>query len=192
MVLTSALMEILMLSKTVSYLRWIHLALCLGILSCQSHSLQIQTLRVEWQNDLDGKIPENFIVILSDGISEPIRELCPKSDTSSTKLQCLSSGFALSEAPERIHLTVKFRGYHFIHQEVELKDIPFQSGQRRLLLHLIPQTEYTMNDDYATGFTAATGLEQFRQMGYPQIGELGRTYDIKFFIDNINTDPKVY
>lgn len=102
------------------------------------------------------------------------------------RLSCGAPGeLRIFHAPGGARLTIKARGFSFTTRT--LADI---SRDFTWQLERLPAPE--SNDDYATGFDAEHGLQDFLDKGVASRTELGQAVVVKFYIDSIRDNPVVY
>jgi pyruvate, water dikinase len=82
-------------------------------------------------------------------------------------------------------LLVKARGHSFAHADLD----PDEAVQQ---LELLPLPAAEANAHYRTGFDAAEAEAQFLELAVPSAGELGAAQSVKFYISDLQDDPKVY
>ena len=114
---------------------------------------------------------------------------CPGGDADG--LTCTDAGAAITEARGSIEVTVKARGMDFRSTEVKVRDLPREGDVRRLDLALAALPAFEVTDDYATGFGAEDG-GLFDAMSVSADTELGRARLVKFYLEDVQGDPKVY
>ncbi|MBU1221861.1 hypothetical protein KKF34_13710 [Myxococcota bacterium] len=150
--------------------------------ACDEGSSSVGKVKI---TDADGNTPrEYFVVFTSDASLVVIR--CDADGLSDQ--QCTSYGIDLLDFSGSADIHVKARFFEFEHRSLQSSAV---SGQT-IKIPLQSKSDLIQNEDYATGFYPEQGPEDFITYAYPGSSELGRTYSVKFYIDDIQTEPKVY
>jgi pyruvate, water dikinase len=91
---------------------------------------------------------------------------------------------------ERLRVTVKARGAAWETHDLDLEG----SGDEepRITISLRPLGTAELSDDYATGFSAASGAEDFSSLGIGFPTALGPSEVVKFIIVDVQGEPQVY
>ncbi|PKN44820.1 MAG: hypothetical protein CVU59_10705, partial [Deltaproteobacteria bacterium HGW-Deltaproteobacteria-17] len=135
--------------------------------------------------------PAVFTAILS-GPDGAVRRLdCPGAPAGG--LACVADGFTMEAVPGDVTLTIKAPGHGFETRAVrgaELADHGRAEGGLPWVLRPLPAA--VINDDYATGLSAASGLSDFAALAYPSATDLGQALVVKFYIDDLAGEPTVY
>lgn len=166
-----------MLSKT-----GIFFLLVIMLAACDEGSSSAGKLKI---TDADGNTPESFTVIFTSDAS-PVVIRCNSDEPANE--QCAPDGITLPDFTGSADIQVKARFFDFEHRTLQASSVIGQTVK----IPLQPISDIIQNEDYATGFYPEQGPEDFMDYAYPGSSELGRTYSVKFYIDDIQTEPKVY
>lgn len=108
-------------------------------------------------------------------------------DTASAHLKCDGDAIQVAPMEATVRLVFKVKGAQT--SNVFLSD-QTPKGDLRVSLRSLAAPEDTV--DYATWFDAEKGPERFQQLAYPSDTELGPAHALKFYINNWDSEPKVY
>ncbi|MGC4117424.1 MAG: PEP/pyruvate-binding domain-containing protein [Myxococcales bacterium] len=148
---------------------------------------------------VDGFEPESFEVRLDLGGAAATVLDCP--GEAKTGRHCLAKGVQFDASPAQLTATVKCPGAHYLQAKLTptYQETPASCGCDHAVraasstLTVKPLSPFVANQDYRTGFTKETGLDDFLAMAYASPSELGQTLVVKFYIDQLQTDsPEVY
>jgi hypothetical protein len=151
--------------------------------------------------DEQGVRPATFQVTFGWGEDGLAARTCTLPDDSDPQVECTATGASLKVAPSSVHVAIKAHGARTttIEQLLRYRRAPNQDGRcdgdvRRAELELTLPTlpPLTINADYATGFSAETGLADFTRMAVASPTEAGDVLVVKFFIQDVQDDPQVY
>ncbi len=131
-----------------------------------------------------GTPPFSAFLAQSDGSVDRVD--CPGG--ASGTLACTPAGLTLSRLSPGALLTIKSPGFAFETRTLDRRRL----GGDGLQWTLRPLPAAQLNDDFATAFSAATGLAEFEGLGYPSMTDLGRAVVVKFYIDDLPGEPTVY
>lgn len=150
----------------------------LVVWACSSHSLTV-TVRGS-----DRAPVVAYIAVITSG-DTVTRLSCGGTGTvKAGNYSCAGSAINISSFSGSAEVTIKSTGYSF-----ETKTLT-SAGSETITLQKLAAFE--LNGDYATGFTAETGLDDMMKMAYPVNSELGQSFVIKFYIDDIKGTPKLF
>jgi hypothetical protein len=99
---------------------------------------------------------------------------------------CTAHGAFLAATPTEVEVVVKARGYRTFHL---LEKPSYDDCRSRLHATLEKLPELQSNADWADGFAT---LEKLLEMAVATPTESGDTWAVKFFIEDLYGDPKVY
>ena len=147
----------------------------------------------------DAEAPENFSLTVSYYYYDDLEIgtfQCPD-DTIGI---CRTEGLHLAEIPDAIKIFARAPG--FSSQFIE-KSAPFSAYNDNgaacdpqqasaLDIELEALEPFESNEDYCTGFEADGGLDAYADMAVSLPGELGEALAIKFYMEDINGQPRVY
>ncbi|MBU1538051.1 hypothetical protein KKF84_22255, partial [Myxococcota bacterium] len=166
--------------------RWILLAALLALLAGCDDEKSPDRWSVTIHGEGDSPITSfRGILALPDG--RVLSVSCPDSGPG-TELTCRSQGLNIPHFQGAARLTVKAVGYHF--QSVDLTASELAASGHTVTLFALP--DFEQNDDYTTGFAGESGLQTFTDMAWPSSTELGEALLVKFYIDNLEDEPRVY
>jgi pyruvate,water dikinase len=141
-------------------------------------------------SDQNGSRVEQYVAVLplADGVV--LEASCPAEPGGGH--ECTEQGLRVEGNPDRFEVTVKARGYEFVTRQFVLAELPSQGDSSLAQVTLRPLEPFEQNDDYATGFEAGAGLESFQQLAAGIDTELGPTHVVKFTIDQLDQQPRVF
>ncbi|MFO0547091.1 MAG: PEP/pyruvate-binding domain-containing protein [Polyangiaceae bacterium] len=137
----------------------------------------------------DGATPSEWVVIGKLSSGRIVSVACP-SGTGDAELSCTDKGARL-DGPENGTFTVKARGYTFVSNDVAVADLPVEDDARVLEVPVTALPTFELDGDDATGFDA-DGLADFESLAVKSDTELGPALLVKFYIADIQTEPRVY
>jgi pyruvate, water dikinase len=127
---------------------------------------------------LEGDVSSFHAVLARDG-EAPLVFDCPGD------ARCASSGLRLPRVEPGRLLTVKAPGFAFVSQELS-------SGVGRTSLSLEPLAPFEATAHFRTGISHEDGEAAFRELAVVTETELGTAYSVKFYVDELDAEPKVY
>jgi len=157
--------------------------------SCASGGVSISIV------DAQGATPPVFQATLRLPDGKILQTVCGEESESPAELDCTDSGLRLSDDPESLAIVVKARGFRTASAE---KTVAYdgQDGDGIRCGHvevsLSALDAFEANDDYRTGFAADTGRDDFLAMAVLIPGEMGASYAVKFYLENLDSEPNVY
>jgi pyruvate,water dikinase len=133
----------------------------------------------------DGSLRETYRAVYASDAGDVAALTCPTSVDDGV-LACNESQVELYRAALPGTLTVKAQGYTF--QSVSLPVEP----QGAVTVTLAPLAAFETRASYATGFAAGEASLAFDELAVSSAGELGETRSLKFYIEGLNDEPRVY
>ena len=148
-----------------------------------------QTVLVRVVDDQDAPV-ESPVVILALADDRVVQVACP--DGAGEAVVCTDEGMRIEGVPETFEVTAKARGYEFVTQSVSAGELPTEADIPVARVQLPTLEAFEVTEDYATGFEADAGLDFFVELGVSIDTELGPTHAVKFYIDQLDQQPRVF
>ncbi|MBN2361760.1 MAG: hypothetical protein JXR83_20070, partial [Deltaproteobacteria bacterium] len=114
--------------------------------------------------------------------------------------ECRADGVLVPDHPAALDVAFRSLGkkFYFGHVEPDYREIwtscdcgpVVKHGRVELAIEVLPPFE--ANADYRTGFEATSGLQDFVDMAYSTPNELGQLNVVKFYIDQLDSTPRVF
>jgi len=159
-----------------------------GETTCETNGLTVTAAGV-------GDAP--YQVVLDQGGAAPQSFNCNATEAAAG---CRTDGVFVPGHPATLSVSVRTLGKKFFFGQAEpsYRELwtscscgpQVRQGQFDVELDALPAFE--ANQDYRTGFEAATGLDDFIAMAYATPNELGQLYVVKFYIDQLDGTPRVF
>jgi len=146
--------------------------------ACSSSGTSASWVHVQVQGD--GTSPAfQATIVLPKG---PIQTLvCRSSGTDGPALRCSNDGFDLA-ASDAFDVTIRSSGNAFLTTTVHSSST----------ISLLPLSASANTLDYATRLDGAGCLDDLQALGVPFRTDVGDSYSVKFYMRDLETDPKVY
>ncbi len=133
---------------------------------------------------------DSSVVVLALADDRVVEAACPNGVDET--VVCTDEGMRIETAPDTFEVTVKARGYEFVTQSVSVGELPTESATPVARVRLRTLEAFELNSDYATGFEVEGGLDAFVELAVPIDTELGPTHAVKFYIDQLDQQPRVF
>ena len=155
--------------------------------------------------DFNEMLPDEYQVIVSLEENHFVSVYCDGKvkDNINDILQCSKNGVLLKKAVDTANLVVKSSGFitkrvkekiNFTEVKLEIPEAGCGEFVKKgeLKIKLLPLENFEVNDDYRTGFSKETTMDDFKKLAVEHPGEVGRSFIIKFYMDNLNSNPRVF
>jgi hypothetical protein len=109
----------------------------------------------------------------------------PEAGEASGELRCTEQGFDVLDQEGITELTVRSRGNAFVSAVVE-------GAGGSLTLELPPLAPAEETADYATRLDGTSCSRELQELGLPFRSDLGESYSVKFYVRDLETEPRVY
>jgi len=111
---------------------------------------------------------------------------CPTERSAETQaLRCTTNGFEVQADAGLAEVTIRSRGLTFVSQRVDASSPSFTLQLPRL-------ADAELTPDYATRLDGASCSTDLRALGLPFRTDLGESYSVKFYIRELDAEPRVY
>lgn len=170
-----------------------HLAAVAALLACgcTRHSpgpspISGQWVHVQLQVQVAGVL-QAFQATVAFGQNSAKTLVCPTVPSAPTdSLRCADGGFDVFASTAAFDVTLRSSGNAFLWTSVQ------PNADATLTLVLSPLAPAQINGDYATGFDGDACLDTVQQLSISSSTDAGLSYSVKFYIQDVKTQPKVY
>jgi pyruvate, water dikinase len=158
---------------------------------CSSHSAGPSPISGQWvhvQLQAQGAAaPQAFQATVAFGQDSAKTLVCPTVPSAPTdSLKCVGGGFDVFASTAVFDVTLRSSGNAFLWTSVQ------PNADSTATLVLVPLAPAQINGDYATGFDGDACLDTAQQFSVSFSTDAGLSYSVKFYIQDIKTQPKVY